>query len=298
MRPDPTDTRPRILLLIDIPNWAFHSIARAVVRHLGDRFAFTILIKDQYPHIEENWFDIVHVFYEFEEYHRQFLHGKAKVIRSVYSHYWEAERKLEPMQFYLQNLSDAHVISVPSQKLLRRLQGLPPPIRLFAEGIEPEVFKPLRERSGSLKVGWAGKPGFIKRLDIIRKACDGLCELVIADGTKTEAEMVDFYNSVDIIACSSIAEGCPRPVLEGMACGCYPVSFDVGIVSELVAQNRNGMIVTDETAEGMREALTRCKESLGDIRKAATLNPEIIRATRTWEATTAHLADVYTALLG
>lgn len=295
--PHVSDERPRILLLIDIPDWAFHSIARAIVKNLSDRFAFTILIKDQYPHIEESWFDLIHVFYEFEEYHRPFLQGKAKVLRSVYSHYWEIERDLAPMQFYLHYLSDAHAISVPSVKLLQRLEGLPPPVYLFAEGVDTSVFRPLRERSGPLTVGWAGRPGAMKRLALLQEACEGICELVIADGKRTETEMVDFYNSVDVIACTSIAEGCPRPLLEGMACGCFPVTFDVGIAPEVIIPQQNGLIVTNETVHGMREALTWCRAGIDDVREAAALNPEIIRATRTWESTTAHLAQMYTEIL-
>lgn len=292
------DNRPRVLLLIDIPDWAFHTIARSVEKHLSDRFACTILIKDQHPHIVESSFDLIHVFYEFEEYHRSFLTGKAKVLRSVYSHYWEVDLGLTPMQFYQRYLSDAHAISVPSIKLLQRLQGLPPPVHLVAEGVDTDVFRSLRTRSGPLRVGWAGKPGKIKRLEMLQEACDGVCELAIADGINTTAAMVDFYNSVDVIACTSMAEGCPRPILEGMACGCFPVSFDVGIATEVIAGNSNGLIVEEQSADAMRTALTWCKDHLDDVRRAGALNPEIIHATRTWKSTVEPLADLYTAILG
>jgi|CXWL01.1.fsa_nt_gi glycosyltransferase involved in cell wall biosynthesis len=292
------NARPRILLLLDIPNWAFHSIAQAIVKELGDRFAFTILTQDRHPHIEESLYDLIHVFYEFEDYHRPFLTGKTKVLRSVYSHYWEIEKKLSPMQLYMQFLNDAHAISVPSIKLLGILKDLPPPVTLFSEGIDPEIFKKKRERSGPLTVGWAGKPGPIKRLELLQEACNGLCELKIANGSFPASAMADFYNDVDIIACSSIAEGCPRPLLEGMACGCFPVSFDVGIAPEVIMHQTNGLLVRDETTDGLLTALSWCKNNIGDMRKNARINPEIMRATRSWRSTTAPLADLYTSLLG
>ena len=34
--------KPRVLLAIDRPGWAFDNIAQALVRHLSDEFAFTV----------------------------------------------------------------------------------------------------------------------------------------------------------------------------------------------------------------------------------------------------------------
>jgi len=294
--PNP-ERRPRVALLIDIPNWAFHTIARAIEQYLGDRFAFTTLIKDDYPTIDEDRFDIIHIFYEFEDYHRQFLTGKAKVIRSVYSHYWDFERKCTPMQLYQRSLNDADAIIVPSVRLFHALKGLPPPLFLFAEGVDTVFYRHTKPRTGPLTVGWAGKDAPIKRLDMLRSACNGVCDLNIADGSLSPEAMLAFYNGIDVIACTSFAEGCPRPLIEAMACGAFPVSFDVGIAPEVICSGQNGIIVERQSAEAFREALLWCRDHLDAVRGTWRLNVERIRSTRDWKNTTAHLADIYYALL-
>ncbi|MBM3230953.1 glycosyltransferase family 4 protein [Candidatus Peregrinibacteria bacterium] len=292
-----SSNRPRILLLIDIPGWAFHTVAKEIERHLSDRFAFTIMIKDNFPTIDEDCFDLIHVFYEFEEYHKQFLTGKAKVIRSVYSHYWEIDHHLTPMQLYQRYLHDAHAVIVPSMRLFHAFEGIPPPVYLFPEGVDTALFSPGKARIGPLVVGWAGKDIPIKRLDILRAACEGICALKIADGSLSQDAMQNFYRGIDVIACTSIAEGCPRPLIEAMACGAYPVSFDVGVVPEVVIDGMNGMIVKQQSTGAFREALQWCRDHCDTIRGTRRLNAERIRATRTWQNVTAHLADIYYAVL-
>ena len=67
--------------------------------------------------------------------------------------------------------------------------------------------------------------------------------------------MARFYNSIDVICVASTAEGDPLPLVEGMACGCFPVCVDVGIVPELVQSGVNGLIV-DRTPAAFRAALS------------------------------------------
>lgn len=292
-----SENRPRILLLIDIPGWAFHTIAKEIERHLSDRFIFTIFIKNDFPTIDESKFDIIHVFYEFEEYHKQFLTGKTKVIRSVYSHYWEIDHHLTPMELYQTYLNDAHAIIVPSMRLFHAFEGLPPPLHLFSEGVDTDFFTLGQPRSGPLVVGWAGKDIPIKRLDMLKTACEGVCELKIADGSLNLDHMRHFYQSIDVIACTSVAEGCPRPLIEGMACGAYPVSFDVGIAPEVIIDGMNGMIVYQQSTGAFREALEWCGNHVNEIRRARKLNAESIRTKRTWKNVTAHLAEIYNDVL-
>ena len=288
---------PRVLLLIDRWNWAFHTIAKAVQDHLSDRFTFEILNVGDRPTIDESAYDIIHVFYEYETYHRPFLHGQAKIIRSVFSHYWQ-EWNLSADEFYAKYLRDAHAIVVPSKKLKTLLEPLPPAVFLCSEGVDTDVFRNKKTRSGPLTVGWAGDPTrAIKRIEWLKEACSGVCELKLATGALSQQAMVNFYNSVDVIACCSVGEGCPRPLIEGMACGCFPVSFDVGVAAEVIDDEKNGMIVTDESVAGLREALRRCVLRVDDVRSKALANPEHMRSTRTWANTLTSLPDIYYSVL-
>lgn len=285
--------RPRVLLLVDKRGWALHDIALAIETHLSGVFSFDIQCSAERPLIDESRYDLIHVLYDYENYHLPFLHGRTRVIKSVFSHYWQTW-DLSPREFYDRHLSEAHAITVPSTKLHCALRDLPVPITLFPEGVDTDLFLPMRRRSrGPLVIGWAGDPTRgIKRLDWLKEACDGVATLRLAvDVPKNR--MPDFYNSVDVVACSSLAEGCPRPILEGMACGCFPVSFDVGVVSELVQTGINGIVVHDESIDGLRSALQWCVEHIDDVRSTSILNAERVRADRQWKNTAQHLGSLY-----
>lgn len=293
-----TSTLPRILLLTDKRAWAFNTIAQAIKRNLESEFSFDILATEDNPVFDDRDYDVIHVFFETETMHRNFLTGHAKIVKSVYSHYWETWG-LTAREFYDTYLYEAHAITVPNLKLFRSLSQIPPPVFLFSEGVDTQLFHPFTKKpSEELIVGWAGdvtRP--IKRLDWLKEACAGLCQLRIAPGNLSEEEMVHFYNGVDVIACSSVAEGSPRPVLEAMACGAFPVSFDVGIVPEVVLGDANGIIVKEESIDGLRHALAWCVEHVSDVRAQRKENVEIIRSTRDWRSTVRHMADVYRFVL-
>ncbi len=293
-----TSTRPRVLLIIDKPNWAFHTIARAMEKHLSDAFSFDILITTEDPLFDDRDYEIVHVFFETETVHRPFLSGHAKVVKSVYSHYWELNGQT-PQEFYDQYLAEADIVTVPNLKLLRTLSTVTDRIALCPEGVDPTVFHPAHlHRSGPIVVGWAGcaeRP--VKRIDWLKSACEGLCTLRLAEGDLTEEQMVQFYQEIDVIACSSKAEGAPRPLLEGMASGNFPVSFDVGIARELITSGQNGLIVTEESIEGLRAGVQWCVDHPAQVRMQAEQNPPFIQIYRDWKKTTQEIAKVYHSLL-
>lgn len=290
--------KPRILLIADIPQWAFHTLANAIREHSSDRYDFDILFGSELAGFDDAQYDLIHVLFETETRHLPFLRGNARVLKSVYSHYWQ-EEGLSPMDFYSAHLREAHAVSVPNALLLSALQDLPVPVFLCPEGLDTSFFTPPHHpRSGPVVAGWAGNPDRpIKRIELLKEACDGVCELRLTDGRHSPQDMVDFYRTIDVIACSSKAEGSPRPLMEGMACGCFPVSFDVGIAAQLIDHGRNGLLVRDESVAGMRAAIAWCVTHADTIRTLGPVNAEIIRATRDWRSTSPAQARVYDFLL-
>lgn len=290
--------RARVLLLIDKRGWAFDTLALAIQKHLGNEFHFTIAATDEKPVINDADYHIIHTFFDREQYHLPFVGGRVRIIKSVYSLYWNLEG-MSPQELYLRFHREAHAMIVPNFKLLSLLSGLPVPVHLCPEGVDTDFFHPeYYALQGPLRVGWAGNPQrYIKRFSLLKDAAHGIGDLLAADGDKTPDEMLVFYNSVDVIACASYAEGTPRPLLEGMACGAFPVSFDVGIVPEVVTHAVNGLVVHDETVQGMHNALQWCNEHIEHVRGVRSLNVERIRALRSWQATLPALARVYRSVL-
>lgn len=294
---NPRSDRPRILLLVDERDWAFGILANAIQIHLGNRFAFQILATADRPVIDDRLYDIIHVFFECEEYHKPFLHGNSKLLKGVYSHRWQLEG-LSAQEFYNRHLREAHAVVVPNVQLLRSLRSIPPAVHLVPEGVDTTLFSPGTPRTDSLVVGWVGNPGNdIKRFSWMQKACKGICELRIAGGGLTQEQMADFYRRIDVIACCSKAEGTPRPLLEGMASGAFPLCFDVGVARELIEHGINGIVPAEESIHALRRNIQWCKKYIGYVRSTGYENSERIRATRSWQAVLPRLAGVYESLL-
>lgn len=287
-----------MLLIVDIPDWAFHAIARAIKEHLSDRYDIEIMIGSELTWFDDARYDLIHVFFETETRHLPFLRGNARVLKSVYSHYWQLEG-MSAMHFYERHLREAHAITVPNMHLLSALRELPVPVFLCPEGLDTSFFTPpYHSRSGPITVGWAGNPERpVKRIELLKEACAGLCTLRMTDGTRSPEAMLNFYREIDVIACSSAAEGSPRPLMEGMACGCFPVSVDVGIASQLIDDGRNGLLVREASVADLRAAIARCAADPNMVRDAGAINAELMRATRDWRCTLPAQARVYDWLL-
>jgi glycosyltransferase involved in cell wall biosynthesis len=113
------------------------------------------------------------------------------------------------------------------------------------------------------------------------RAVKWISELGIADAVELlpllpHTKMGDVYRSAAVLVSPSVHDGTPNSLLEGMACGCYPVVSDLESIREWITDGDNGTL-TDPTdpealAKSIIDALTR-----KDLReKAAGLNAKHI----------------------
>lgn len=292
------DDRPRILLIVDIPNWAFHTLASAIQTGLAHRFRCDIAVGSELKALDETDYDLIHVFFEMERNHLPYIHGRTRVLKSVYSHYWQ-QWGMSAKDFYQTHLREAHAVCVPSALLAEALQELPVPVYIAPEGVDTSFFTCAQaQRTGPLVIGWAGNPNRpVKRLEWLQEASNGLCELRLTDGTLTPKEMRDFYRSVDVIACSSLAEGTPRPLLEGMSCGLFPLSFNVGIAAELIHSHRNGLLVQEQSVVALRATVEWCTRNPEKVRSVRDLNRQLIISSRDWRVTLPAQEYIYDTML-
>lgn len=290
--------RPRLLLFAEKPGWALHTIARHIERFVRPWMDTTIVtLADALPH-DADAYDIVHVLFYEDRRYRACYSPRTRLLMSVYSHRWQ-QRGLSSAELLQSYLCDAVRIAVPSTLLLHTLQDLPMPVHLTPEGVDTTRFRPAAEgRKGPPVAGWAGNPNDpMKQFGLVRSACEGVVELRVADGALTEEEMIRFYQNIDFIVCGSIAEGCPRPLLEGMACGNYPISFPVGIAPEILCHPAAGSMVEERTESALRESIRCAASAIEDIRQGSPQRAEYIRASRDWNCVLPGLADVYRSML-
>lgn len=288
--------KPQILLLVDRPGWAFDAAAQAMVKHLSKEFEFRIEYVIQTPDLTQWPFDLIYVFFWGETYHQKYINDPRRVIKEVSSHRWALEEQyglLSPAQMVQTYLQDAGTAVAISQRLQRILS----PYRevLWApNGYEPGRFYDQNQPKGRLRIGWAGN---------IADPCKGVNDILIpaagedfdfhvAGGGMNYSNMLEFYNSIDVICVASTAEGEPLTLLEAMACGCYPVGVDVGIVPELVTHLQNGMIV-NRSIDAFRAAFQWCSFNIDFVRNTGRKNAQELYKTRRWEKTITYWKNVF-----
>ncbi|MDP6771353.1 MAG: glycosyltransferase [Anaerolineales bacterium] len=205
---------------------------------------------------------------------------------------------MDTYKFADKHLSQFDAVAVINIQLLSMLYDLHPHVFLCPDGINTKMFDRTDVRSGPMVVGWAGNTNdSIKQLPLLQKACEGICELRIASGDLDVNAMVRFYNTIDVIVCCSETEGGPRTLAEGMSCGNFPVSFNVGIAPEIIEHETNGLLVEEKSIEGLRSALLWCQNNIASVRGHWRVNREYIRSQRDKCHTTKQMAHMYQHVL-
>lgn len=281
------DRRPLILLLADRRGWAFDHAAQALLPVLGDRFRLKIAYVGERPWIETEDYDLIHVFFWGEDWHRRSDIDPLRVVKEVWSNRWRDDPRYgpcTPVGLAHRHLRDAATVTVTSRRMFEDLKdAIPSGLHLTPNGVDPDRFHPVGERSGPMRTGWAGNPADpVKRFALIESACRGF-DLRVAGGGLSHEEMNAFYNGIDVFVLASLHEGDPLPLLEAMAAGCYPICTDVGIVRDVVSDETEGRIF-DGTIADLRRHLAWCAENLDAVRMRGRANADRIAASRSWSA--------------
>ncbi len=88
--------------------------------------------------------------------------------------------------------------------------------------------------------------------------------------------MAETYRGAQILVSPSVHDGTPNSLLEGMACGCFPIAGDLESIREWITHGQNGLLVDatdpDSIADAILTALSRA-----DLRAdAARTNQKIV----------------------
>ena len=94
--------------------------------------------------------------------------------------------------------------------------------------------------------------------------------------TLPQATLWDLFQRVEILTSISQHDGTPNSVLEGMACGCFPIAGDIESLREWITPGANGLLVDPADHAGLAEAILLAIGD-SDLRcRAAEINYRII----------------------
>ncbi len=89
-------------------------------------------------------------------------------------------------------------------------------------------------------------------------------------------EMGNVFRSAQIVVSPAIHDGTPNSLIEGMACGCFPVAGDLESIREWITHGQNGLLVNPNDPQAIADAILLGLEKEDLRRNAAGLNAKII----------------------
>jgi len=111
-------------------------------------------------------------------------------------------------------------------------------------------------------------------------------------------EMANVYRRAQILVSPSIHDGTPNTLLEGMACGCFPVAGDLESIREWITPNENGSLVNSNDPRSIADGIIHAIENKNLREKAAGLNREIIAARAEYKSNMVKAEDFYRLVNG
>jgi glycosyltransferase involved in cell wall biosynthesis/GT2 family glycosyltransferase len=267
---------PRILFIVDLPNWAHDFKTQNLARVLGKDFDIRKRYQAEVTPDDLNQADLIVVYYWLQLRAMKtllpwFKLNRDKLLVGICSN-WELERRLRrPGLRVLRKW--ARAVFVNNLSLYREYQpAFDVPVFYTPNGVDTGFYHPPlnAEPSSVLRVGWAGslsnrEPGYRGYQELVLpavKALDG-AELIAAvreDKWRSPDEMREFYHSLDVYVCASRTEGTPNPCLEAAACGVPLITTRVGNMPELVRHGSNGFFIRHERKD-LTEKLRTLRDS-------------------------------------
>ena len=92
------------------------------------------------------------------------------------------------------------------------------------------------------------------------------------------SQMADVFRRAQIVASPSIHDGTPNTLLEGIACGCFPVAGDLESIREWITPDENGLLFDPTNPQSIADAILSAIENKNLRQKAAGLNQKMIAA--------------------
>ena len=106
-------------------------------------------------------------------------------------------------------------------------------------------------------------------------------------------EMANMFRRAQIVASPSIHDGTPNSLLEGIACGCFPVAGDLESIREWITPHENGLLFDPNDPASIADAICNALENKTLQEKAAKLNREIILSRAEYRSNMKRAEDFY-----
>jgi len=105
----------------------------------------------------------------------------------------------------------------------------------------------------------------------------GIADSVVLLARLPHAQMAAEYRRAAVLVSPSMHDGTPNTLLEGMACGCFPVAGDIESIREWIDPGENGFLVDPTDPEALARAIVQAFARKDLRAQAAGLNQKRIQ---------------------
>lgn len=110
-------------------------------------------------------------------------------------------------------------------------------------------------------------------------------------------QMADEFRRAQVIVSPSVHDGTPNSLLEGMACGCFPVAGDLESIREWITPGQNGLLTDAADPRALADAILNALENKDLREKAAGLNARLIASRAEYQACMKQVESFYNKIL-
>ena len=107
------------------------------------------------------------------------------------------------------------------------------------------------------------------------------------------SQMAEVFRRAQIVASPSIHDGTPNSLLEGVACGCFPVAGDLESIREWITPEENGLLFDPNSAQSTAQVILAAIENKSLRQTAADLNRKIIAARAEYKSNMERVESFY-----
>lgn len=106
-------------------------------------------------------------------------------------------------------------------------------------------------------------------------------------------KMGEVFRGAQIVVSPSVHDGTPNSLIEGMACGCFPIAGDLESIREWITPGQNGLLVDPNDPQSIADAILLGLENEDLRRNAAGLNAKLISARAEYETNMKRVVEFY-----
>jgi len=287
----------KILLVPDVPNWAFDLDANAMIDFLPD-YNIDKVYKNQLNVDLIKKYDLVHVMNWYDA-----MHLSDGVSAGVCSHNFEllhSERSRKIFPKY-------KALVATSMFIYEKIKNQNDNVFYAPKGVREDLFKPIKKVCNKKFVVGFVAQNTIGKIDIkgyqsvlvplIQRLNRKDVEFKLLSNTYKNAidhsKMPLFYHGIDCLICTSFMEGGPNPIFEAASCGMAVISTCVGVVPDFVRHGYNGYLVNSYdindkdtiigTINSFEKYILRLKDNRDICDEMGERNRQLIEESWTWK---------------